>query len=288
MLLRLILSIGLLLTWSGPVFAIGGGGGGGGGNSSLPTGPAGGDLTGTYPNPQVASISNSNAGSAAFLTAPMVGALTGWTSLEQWQPHALPIVAGPTALTCTGTSGTFPFNDDYEGTLGAVNVTVSLPASGCSAGSLITLVVTQGSSAASFTVTGTKEGSELWSIGTASGNRITLQYQFDAANTAWQVYNPGTYPAQGLPVSVGGTGATTLTSNAPLFGNGTSALTQGTRSGNTTKVATTTGTLTNGHCIQVDANGNFIDAGTGCSAGSTPAYIVAAAAKQIIAMSGGL
>src|SRR5207302_9943816 len=39
-------------------------------------------------------------------------------------------------------------------------------------------------------------------------------------------------------------------------------------SGNTTKIATTTGTLTNGHCVSIDANGNFVDSGVlGCGSG---------------------
>jgi hypothetical protein len=39
-------------------------------------------------------------------------------------------------------------------------------------------------------------------------------------------------------------------------------------SGNGTKVATTTGTLTSGDCARIDAYGNFIDAGAPCGAGS--------------------
>ncbi len=38
--------------------------------------------------------------------------------------------------------------------------------------------------------------------------------------------------------------------------------------GNTTKLATTTGSLTNGNCVNIDANGNFVDAGGTCGAGS--------------------
>ena len=70
-----------------------------------------------------------------------------------------------------------------------------------------------------------------------------------------------------LAVSRGGTGAGTFTANDPLIGNGASPLTQGTRSGNTTKFVTTTGTLTPGDCVSIDANGNFIDAGTTCGGG---------------------
>lgn len=49
--------------------------------------------------------------------------------------------------------------------------------------------------------------------------------------------------------------------------------TNGTASGNTSKFATANGTLTAGHCVTIDASGNFVDAGTGCStSGSIPIF----------------
>ena len=65
----------------------------------------------------------------------------------------------------------------------------------------------------------------------------------------------------------GGTGVTSFTANLPLLGNGTNPLIQGTTSGNTTEFATVSGSLTNGHCVSLDANGNFIDAGSACGSG---------------------
>lgn len=56
----------------------------------------------------------------------------------------------------------------------------------------------------------------------------------------------------------------TITSGLPVIGNGTGII-AGTKSGNTTKFATTTGTLTSGDCVKLDASGNFIDSGVaGC------------------------
>lgn len=80
-------------------------------------------------------------------------------------------------------------------------------------------------------------------------------------------------PGQGssykvLTVPGGGTGVTTFTSGDPLTGNGTGAVGQGTRTGSTTTFATSSGTLNSGNCIQTDANGNLVDAGLPCSAGS--------------------
>ena len=76
-------------------------------------------------------------------------------------------------------------------------------------------------------------------------------------------------------VSQGGTGATTFTANLPLIGNGTSAIAQGTRSGNTTNFATVNGALANVNCLSADVNGNIIDDGNPCGGGSSNQFYVA-------------
>ena len=68
-------------------------------------------------------------------------------------------------------------------------------------------------------------------------------------------------------VARGGTGAVLFTSNLPLIGNGTGALTQGTVSGNTTVFATLSGSATPSDCVEFDASGNIKDAGAACGAG---------------------
>ncbi len=55
--------------------------------------------------------------------------------------------------------------------------------------------------------------------------------------------------------------------NTPLFNNGTGGFTNGTRSGNTTAVVTTTGAQTSNDCVTIDANGNHIAAGGACTIG---------------------
>jgi hypothetical protein len=82
-------------------------------------------------------------------------------------------------------------------------------------------------------------------------------------------------------VSQGGTGATTFSTGLPLIGNGTSAVSTGTVSGNTTKFATTTGSLTSGDCVKLDANGNFIDAGAACGGGGGSVSIDALTAATV-------
>ncbi|MGY4294610.1 hypothetical protein ACVWXN_002705 [Bradyrhizobium sp. i1.4.4] len=73
-------------------------------------------------------------------------------------------------------------------------------------------------------------------------------------------------PASPATVPHGGTGQTSFTPNLPLIGNGTGPLGQGTRSGNTTSFATTSGALTPNNCPKIDGNGNFVDSGAPCGA----------------------
>ena len=73
-------------------------------------------------------------------------------------------------------------------------------------------------------------------------------------------------------VSVGSAGtdyaaAPSGSANTPLFNNGSGGFTNGTRSGNTTKVATVTGSTTTDNCAKWDANGNIVDAGAACGSG---------------------
>ena len=84
-----------------------------------------------------------------------------------------------------------------------------------------------------------------------------------------------------LPVANGGIGVGTLATGKPLFGAGTAAITTGTLSGNTTEVATATGVLTNGHCVSIDASGNFIDAGGACTVGGGGGTVTAGTLNQL-------
>lgn len=70
-----------------------------------------------------------------------------------------------------------------------------------------------------------------------------------------------------LSVARGGTGAGTFTANGPLIGNGTSAIAQGTRAGNTTVFATIAGSFVSGQCVSIDANLNLVAAGGACTTG---------------------
>jgi hypothetical protein len=62
-----------------------------------------------------------------------------------------------------------------------------------------------------------------------------------------------------------------ITSGLPVIGNGTGII-AGTKSGNTTEFVTTTGTLTSGHCVDIDGNGNFVDNGSACGTGGVSTF----------------
>jgi hypothetical protein len=91
-----------------------------------------------------------------------------------------------------------------------------------------------------------------------------------------------------LTVPAGGTGAGTFIANAPLIGNTTGAIGVGTRSGNTTSFATTSGTLTNGHCTQIDASGNIVDSGSSnCGGGGSTAWSAISNAAGALTLANG-
>jgi hypothetical protein len=107
------------------------------------------------------------------------------------------------------------------------------------------------------------------------GSFTTLSPRVQVTSTPYAVHSLNSTSADSLSsscagcvtVAKGGTGATSFTANAPLIGNGTAAVSAGSRSGNTTTFATTNGTLTSSHCVQIDSNGNLVDSGAGCGGG---------------------
>lgn len=112
--------------------------------------------------------------------------------------------------------------------------------------------------------------------GNGGQNGINLETSATKGTVAPNFYNNLTANVNGtggsgvllaLQTTDGGTGQTSFTSNLPLVGNGTGSVSQGTRSGNTTKFGTTTGALTSGNCVKIDAFGNFVDNGGTCGTG---------------------
>lgn len=75
-----------------------------------------------------------------------------------------------------------------------------------------------------------------------------------------------------------------LTANAPVIGGGAgTAPSVGSRSGNTTTFATTTGTLTSGNCAKFDGSGNVVDQGSACNAYDLATMVTGApTASQVV------
>jgi hypothetical protein len=60
------------------------------------------------------------------------------------------------------------------------------------------------------------------------------------------------------------TNGSALTSNLPVIGAGSNAIAVGTRTGNTTQFATSTGSHTSGNCAEWDASGNIVQSSGAC------------------------
>lgn len=68
-----------------------------------------------------------------------------------------------------------------------------------------------------------------------------------------------------------------LIANLPMFGGGAGATPfTGTRTGNTTELASWTGAKTSGDCVQINASGNLEVSGSSCGGGSATNYHIAA------------
>jgi len=123
---------------------------------------------------------------------------------------------------------------------------------------------------------------------TATVAVLSTNQTFSATQTFSGTLNvSGTFQLNGtavaLPITVtnGGTAQNSFTANLPLIGNGTSAIGQGTRSGNTTTFGTTSGALANGDCVSIDANGNLVDALGPCTTGGGGGTVSPGTANQL-------
>lgn len=115
---------------------------------------------------------------------------------------------------------------------------------------------------------GSSTGAITFTSDNASGTNYTLH--FPAANdtlaaiAAAQVFTNKTYDTAGSGnvFKINGTTITAI-------------------SGSTATVGTTSGSLTNGHCVQIDASGNFVDAGGACTVGGGGGTVTSGTADQL-------
>lgn len=108
---------------------------------------------------------------------------------------------------------------------------------------------------------------------------VTSPFSFDS-NVGINTGNPGQMlDVQGTIRSIGLID-TALTASTPVITTASNLLSSGSYSGNTTKIATVSGSLTNTHCVQIDASGNFVDAGGACTTGGGGGTVSAATIGQ--------
>lgn len=239
----------------------------GGGAASSNIGTVGGVLTGTLPNPGM-TASGITAGSYVCPTVTFDASGRATTA---------------TAGTCGSGSGS------------VTSVSMAVPASSLFSvtGSPITTagtlnLFTAGSSGGIPYFSST---SALSSSGTLPVNGFLLGGGAGGLPTGTQLTglvkgNGASAPAAAV-VGSDYAAATTGAANTPLFNNGTGGFTNGTRSGNTTTVGTTSGTLTSGNVAQFDASGNIVaGAGPGVTGSSLTAnrVIIGAGSSGVSAL----
>ena len=117
--------------------------------------------------------------------------------------------------------------------------------------------------------------------GTWQGFAIGPQF----GGTGLSSFNPGGLLYSPTTTTIASSAA--LSSGLPLIGQGVGlAPITGTKSGNTTSFATTSGALTLGDCIKIDASGNLIDNGSACGGIIFPATDGGTANARVIASTG--
>jgi len=157
-------------------------------------------------------------------------------------------VAGTPTLTLPNTSGTLVSTASAPLSINATTGAVSITGA---AGQILAGATPAFTATPTLGVNATTTGTLGLANGGTTGATVTLQN--NGATTAYNFNLPTTAGTSGQPLLSGGGGST--------------AMTWGARSGSTTTFGTTSGTLTNGHCVSIDASGNLVDAGGACTTG---------------------
>ncbi len=173
--------------------------------------------------------------------------------------------------TPAGSSGNLQINNAgsfgaYAGSAASANqVVTAIDASGAVSSAAVTNAMLAGSIQASKLV-----GTDIATVGTITSgtwNGTTIGVTKGGTGlTAGTSGGVPTFTGSGVMTSSGA-----LTANMPVIGGGAAAVVGvGTVSGNTTKFATMSGSITSGNCVKVDASGNLVDFGGACGGTGSP------------------
>lgn len=210
-------------------------------------------------------VSAAPSGSGTVTSVATTGPITGGTITGTGTIACATCVTSAAALTSNQlVIGAGSQASAALGTLGTTTTVLHGNAGGAPTfAAIVNADITNGTIAAAKLI-----GTDIATVGTITSGTWT--------GTTIAVANGGTGLTSGtsggiLAYTASGTLASSgaLTANLPVIGGGAGAApTVGTRSGNTTKFATSTGSLTNGNCVSLDASGNYVDAGAPCGSGS--------------------
>jgi hypothetical protein len=255
-------------------------------------------------------------GTASFVTGGSTNINSSWSvndtvtaigsSAINWiQNSASQNVTAGTGLSFTGSTLNSVFTttgsniaNNNAGTVtlnGTVNIGTAAITGGAITGTTVDSSVIGGTTAAagkfttlaaSSTVSGTGFTSYFASPPAIGGTTPSTGKFTTLTSTSYNgVAYPSSFTSGGIPyASATGTIASSgvLTAGMPLLGGGAGGSpTVGSISGNTTEFVTATGTLTPTHCVAIDANKNFVDAGGVCTTGGGGGTVTAGVAGQL-------
>ena len=169
-------------------------------------------------------------------------------------------------IALTALSGTSPVT--YNNGTGAIGINTTGTWNGNAVTSTLASTVTTN---ANLTGPITSSGNAT-SVAVQTGTGSTFVMQAGSPNFTGNVGVGSAAPGQAVDVQ--GTVRTTnlnmtsATGTRPAVFDSSKNLISGFYTGNTTTLATSTGSLTPGDCVKIDANGNYIDAGAGCASNS--------------------
>lgn len=226
---------------------------------------------GTNSAPGALQCDNSTTTCSGGIISAVTGGIGTVTTTGSPASGNLSFFSGATSITSGNLSGDITTSGTGATTLATVNSNVgsfgsstSIPTLTVNGKGLVTaatgnVVIAPAGTLSGTTLNSTVVTSSLTSVGTLGSLTITGALVANGLTYPSSLTSGGVLYASSSSV-IASSGA--LTASLPVFGGGAGAApVSGTRSGNTTQVATSTGSHTSGNEASWDANGNVIDAG---------------------------